>query len=103
VANIADDAGIPNLQPKYTYKTYNMPDVTRRATNISNPVFPLQPTPISGSGFVVSNIQLKSGSGAYFSFSRSAGALARSFRFLNSDLTTAASFTGASLILLRTQ
>ena len=103
VANIADDAGIPNLPPKYTYKTYNMPDATRRATNTSNPPFPLQPTPITGSGFVASGVQLRSGSGAYYTFSRGAAALARSFRFLNSDLATAASFTGASLILLRTQ
>jgi hypothetical protein len=103
VANIADDAGIPNLATKYTYKTYNMRDAVQKATNASNPVFPLQPVPISGSGFVVSNVQVRSGSGAYFTFLRTGGALARSFRFLNNDLATAASFTGASLILLRTQ
>lgn len=103
VANIADDAGIPNLPVKYTYKTYNMRDVVRGATNTSNAPFPLQPSPITGSGFVVSNISVRSGSGAYFSFSRTAGSPARSFRFLNNNLTTAAGFTGASLILLRTQ
>jgi hypothetical protein len=103
VANVADDAGIPNLATKYTYKTYNMRDATRGATSASNPQFPLQPSPISGSGFVLSSVQVRSGSGAYYTFLRSGGAPARSFRFLNPDLSTAASFTGAALILLRTQ
>jgi hypothetical protein len=103
IANAADDAGIPNLATKYTYKTYNMRDAVRFATNAPSPLYPLQPVPVNGSGFVVSNVQVRSASGAYFTFLRAAGALARSFRFLNSDLTTAASFTGASLILLRTQ
>jgi len=103
VANAADDAGIPNLATKYTYKTYNMRDAVRAATNASNPQFPLVPSPISGSGYAVTNVRVMSGSGAYFNFFRSAGSPARSFRFLNPDLSTAASFSGASLILLRTQ
>ena len=103
VASVADDAGIPNLPTKYTYKTYNMRDAVRGASNSSSSSYPLQPAPISGSGFVTSNVQVMSGSGAYYTFIRPGGALARSFRFLNSDLSTAASFSGASLILLRTQ
>ena len=104
VANFADDAGIPNLPAKYTYKTYNMRDATRFATNAQNPIFPLQPAPISGSAFIVGNLSVRSGSGAYFTFVRGAGGQARSFRMLNnSTLTTAAGFTGASLIFLRTQ
>ena len=103
VANVADDAGIPNLATKYTYKTYNMRDAVRFATSSSNPQFPLQPSPISGNGFAVTNVQVRSASGAYYTFARAAGALARSFRFLNNDLITAASFPGAALIVLRTQ
>ena len=102
VANAADDAGIPNLSTKYTYKTYNMRDAVRGATNAQNPVFPLQPSQITGSAFLVSSVQVRSGSGAYFGFQTGAG-VARTFRFLNNDLTNAASFTGASLIFLRTQ
>ena len=102
IANFADDAGIPNLSAKYTYKTYNMRDATRAATSAQNPLFPLQPAPISGTGFIVSNFTVKSASGEYFTFVRNAGAAARSFRLLNTNLTSAAG-TGSSLILLRTQ
>jgi hypothetical protein len=103
VANYADDLGIPNLPAKYTYKTYNMRDAVRGASNSPNPIFPLSPTLISGSGFAVTGVSVRSGSGWYYSFFRGAGDAARSFRFLNNDLATAASFFGANLILLRTQ
>ena len=103
VANYADDLGVPNLPVKYTYKTYNMRDAVRAATNSVNPVFPLNPTLISGSGFAVTGVKVRSGSGWYYSFFRAAGDQDRSFRFLNNDLATAASFIGANLILLRTQ
>ena len=101
--NYADDNGINGLSSKYTYKTYDMHDNTRRATNQSNPLFPLQPTLITGSGFVATGLQALSASGNYFMFSRGAGAPARTFRFLNNDLSTAASFAGATYIILRTQ
>ena len=105
IANYADDNGIPNLQTKYTYKTYDMRDAVRRT--VSNQpalqIYPLQPIVISGTGFGLGNLQARSGSGNYFVFSRAAGGPARTFRFLNSDLTTAASFSGASFIVLRTQ
>jgi hypothetical protein len=103
VANYADDLGVPNLPVKYTYKTYNMRDAVRGATNSLNPVFPLNPALISGSGYSVTGVNVRSGSGWYYTFFRSAGDQARSFRFLNPDLSTAASFVGASLIILRTQ
>lgn len=103
VANYADDNGIANLASKYTYKTYDMRENTRRATNQSNPIFPLQPTPITGSGFAATNLQARSGSGNYFIFTRAAGAAARTFRFLGTDLSTAAYFSGASYVILRSQ
>ena len=102
VANVADDLGISGLATKYTYKTYNMRDAVAKA-NPSNPVYPLATTTITGSGFTAANLQARSATGNYFFFSRTAGGPARSFRFLNTDLTTAATFAGANLIVLRTQ
>ena len=101
VANYADDAGIPGLATKYTYKTYDIrSNVSRIATN---QVYPLALQDLSGSGVVVSNVQVRSGSGNYFRFTRAASGPARSFRLLNTDGITAASFTGAALIVLRSQ
>lgn len=100
VANYADDFGITGLATKYTYKTYDM-----RANIIpltSTGTYPLVVTEINGTGFSA-NSTVRSGSGNYFWFSRAAGGTARTFRMLNNDGSTAASFTGASLILLRTQ
>jgi hypothetical protein len=105
IANYADDNGIPGLQTKYTYKTYDMRDAVRHAAsnNPSLQVYPLTPIPINGTGFGLGNLTARSASGNYFLFSRAAGGPARTFRFLNSDLTTAASFSGATFIVLRTQ
>ena len=101
VANYADDFGIPNLEVKYTYKTYDMrSNIARITTNTSYPL-PIQD--LSGSGVVISNLVARSGSGNYFRFTRAAGGPARSFRFLNPDGTTAVNFAGASLIVLRSQ
>lgn len=101
VANYADDAGIPGLATKYTYKSYNM------RSNLSalngGRLYPLQVTDITEPGFVATSLQARSGSGDYFRFTREAAASTRSFRLLNDDGTTAASFTGATLFILRTQ
>ncbi len=105
IANYADDNGIPGLLTKFTYKTYDMRDAVRHV--VSNQpalqVYPLQPITISGTGFGLGSLTARSGSGNYFLFNRAAGGPARTFRFLNSDLTTAASFSGASFVVLRTQ
>jgi hypothetical protein len=105
IANYADDLGIPNLQTKYTYKTYNMRDAVRHVVSNqpSLQVYPLNPIVITGTGFGLGNLTARSGSGNYFTFSRADGGPARTFRFLNGDLTTAASFSGATFIVLRTQ
>ena len=102
MANAADDAGISGLAAKYTYKTYNMRDAVAKA-NPNNPFYPLGMATVTGSGFLSANLQARSASGNYFFFSRGAGAAARSFRFLSVDQSTAASFSGASFIVLRTQ
>jgi hypothetical protein len=104
VANYADDAAIPGLPVKYTYKTYDMRDNVRMTVS-NNPaaqIYPLKPNTITGSASIP-NLTARSGSGNYFTFTRPPAGTARTFRLLNNDLTTAASFTGATWIVLRTQ
>ena len=102
VANAADDAGISGLAAKYTYRTYNMRSNVAR---VNNPTFsyPLLITSINTSSFTANPLQARSASGNYFRFSRAAGAPARLFRMTNTDLTTAATFSGATFIIIRTQ
>jgi hypothetical protein len=106
VANYADDAGIPGLNPKYTYKSYDMRSNLSRDLSGTIQVttqYPLLITDITGTGFVSTIQTANSGTGDYFRFSRPAGGSARSFRFLNANSGTTASFTGAALYSLRTQ
>jgi len=103
IANYADDAGIPGLPAKYTYKSYNMRSNMTAGPISPSRLYPLQVNDISGTAFVASSLQARSGTGDYFRFSRAAAGPARTFRFLNNDGTTSASFTGATLFILRTQ
>ena len=102
IANYADDAGIPGLAPQYSYKVYNMRNI-QQGLQINAGIYPLKVTPISGSGFVVTGLQARSGSGHYFFALRNAGSAARTYRFLNPDGVTAAAFTGATWIIVRTR
>jgi Big-like domain-containing protein len=102
IANYADDAGIPNLPDKYTYKSYNMRSNMSAKFISPSELFPLQINDVTTSSFVVSSMGALSGSGDYFRFTEGAVPSARSFRLLNPD-GTAASFTGASFFILRTQ
>jgi len=101
VANYADDLGIPNLAVKYTYKTYNMRNNVAAITSART--YPLLVNQITGGPYVSPPLKARSASGNYFRFVRAAGAPARSFRFLNLDAVTAASFTGATFYILRVQ
>lgn len=103
IANYADDAGINGLATKYTYKTYNMRNNLSNFRIVQSQTYPLLIRDIAGTGFLQQGLQARSASGNYFFFSRTAGTPARTFRFLNPDLSTAASFTGAALYFLRTQ
>ncbi len=104
VANYADDAGIAGLNAKYTYKSYDMrTNMSAKVFTGSTGQFPLLITEITGTGFVSTTQTANSGTGDYFFFSRLAAGPARTFRFLNADGTTTASFTGATLYVLRTQ
>ncbi|MEJ7760779.1 MAG: Ig-like domain-containing protein [Gemmatimonadaceae bacterium] len=100
VANYADDLGIPNLAVKYTYKTYNM---RSNVAALNSGTYPLLVNQIAGGSYVSPPLKARSASGNYFRFVRAAGAPARSFRFLNLDAVTAASFTGATFYILRAQ
>jgi hypothetical protein len=106
VANFADNNGISGLSSLYTYKVYDMRNIeTVIDLNIAprNGVYPLKVNAISTPNFAMTGLQARTGSGNYFFIARNAGSPARTFRFLNADGSTAASFTGANWILLRTR
>ena len=103
IANYADDAGITGLPAKYTYKSYNMRSNLSATVISASGTYPLLVQDISGPSLAVSGLQARSGSGNYFRFTRPAAGAARSFRLLNNDGTTAASFTGATFYILRSQ
>jgi len=102
VANYADDLGIPGLAQKYTYRSYNIRSNVAAITTPSR-TYPLVVNQIGTGSYVSPTLQAKSGTGNYFQFARPAGAQARTFRFLNPDGRTTASFTGATLYILRSQ
>jgi hypothetical protein len=105
-ANYADNLGITGLSPLYTYKVYDMRTIETAvdgAVRAATGVYPLKVNTIADATFALSGLQARSASGNYFFIQRNAGAPARTFRFLNSDGSTAASFTGANWILLRTR
>jgi hypothetical protein len=105
-ANYADNLGIPNLAPLYTYSVYDMRSIMTAvdgAVRGAPGVYPLKINTITGANFALTGLQARSGSGNYFFITRNAGSPARTFRFLNADGTTSASFTAANWILLRTR
>jgi hypothetical protein len=106
-ANYADNLGIPGLSSLYTYKVYDMriieTAIDGNAKGGANGVYPLKVNTISGASYALTGLQARSGSGNYFFIARDAGAPARTFRYLNADGSTAASFTSANWILLRTR
>ena len=72
-------------------------------TSITAGQYPLKVNTVVGNGFVLTGLEARSGSGNYFFAQQNAGSPARTWRFLNSDGSTAASFTGAAWIILRTR
>ncbi len=103
IANYADDAGIPGLPTKYSYKSYNMRSNMSAQPITASKTFPLQINEVPGTGFVAAGLQARSATGDYFHFSRPGAGAARTFRLLNNDGTTSASFTGAVFYIVRTQ
>jgi Bacterial Ig-like domain (group 2) len=102
IANYADDGGIPGLTAVDSYKVYDMRNI-QQGIPTNQGLYPLNVSNISGSGFVVTGLSDRSASGTYFFALRNTGSLARTYRFLNPDGSTAASFTGATWIVVRTR
>ncbi len=100
VANYADNLGISDLSSLYSYKSY---DMRNNVQNISSGVYPLRVNSVTGTGFVLGDLQARSGSGNYFLATRNTGSVARTFRFLNPDEATVASFSNATWIIVRTR
>ena len=102
VANFTDDAGVAGLATKHTYKTYNMRSNVARV-NTPSQEYPLVVTELPANSFTATGLTLRSASARFFRMTRTIGAPARIFRFVNNDLTTSASFPGATMIVVRIQ
>jgi hypothetical protein len=72
VANYADDAGIADLDPKYTYTSWNLRDVSRNVNRVvhGSDTYPLQ---IRTFGATDVRLDTRSATGAYFRLGGSTG------------------------------
>ena len=106
VSMYADHLGITGLDPKYQYRSYDfrsaMPPVAKFVLNQSVATYPLR---IQYIGNGSDNISAKnlSGTGSYFRLTVAAGAAAKNVKILDASGTTAASFTGEHIYVLRVQ
>ena len=105
VSMYADHLGIPGLDPKYQYKSYNfrsvMPPVARSVLNQSTASYPLVVQSI-GSGsdnFTGTN---HSGSGTYYRLTVSSGAGAKTVKIVDAQGNNA-NFLGEHVYVLRVQ
>lgn len=103
VSMYADHFGIPGLNAKYQYRSYNfrniMPPVA--GSVLSNGAYPLHVTPV-GSGSDNISAEVKSGSGDYFRLTVAANAGSKNVKILNpngGDVT----YAGAHIYVLRVQ
>ena len=95
IANYADNLGIPDLDSRYSYTSWNMRDAV---TDVSRGTYPLQPrTP-----GVATQTTAQSGSGAYFLAQRTPGAPLSTFRMLDQGGGNVA-FDGARVYIVRVQ
>ncbi len=105
VSMYADHLGIPGLNPRYEYRSYNfrnvMPPIARSVLQQSTPTYPLIVQPI-GSGadsFAGTN---RSGTGTYYRLTVAAGAGAKNVKVVDGS-GSAASFSGEHVYVLRVQ
>jgi hypothetical protein len=105
VANYADHLGIPGLDAKYQFRSYNfrniMPSVARSVTNSQASVYPLQVRPI-GSGTDNISATNQTGSGTYYRLSVAASSGDRTVKVLDPS-GAVATFPGAHIYVLRVQ
>jgi hypothetical protein len=102
VSMYADHLGIPGLDPKFQYRSYNfrniMPAVAASVLD-NGGVYPLEVTPI-GSGSDNISTEVKSGSGDYFRLTVAANAGSKNVKILDPSGANA-SFTGAHVYVVR--
>ena len=96
IANYADNLGIPNLDARYSYTSWNMRDAISGARQAGT--YPL-PTPAPG---VSVTTTAQSGSGVYFLAPRTIGAPASTFRMLDPGGGNV-TFDGARVYVVRVQ
>ena len=103
VSMYADHLGIPNLDPKYQYRTYNfrsiMPPVARAVLNQSTATYPLRVQAI-GSGSDNITAKNRSGTGTYYRLNVPAGSGAKNIKILDSS-GNPANFPGEHVYVLR--
>jgi hypothetical protein len=104
VSMYADHFGIPGLNPKYQYRSYNfrniMPPVAGSVLS-NGGVYPLEVTPV-GSGSDNISTEVKSGSGDYFRLTVAANTGSKNVKILDpsgADVT----YAGAHIYVLRVQ
>jgi hypothetical protein len=105
VSMYADHLGIPGLNPKYEYRSYNfrsaMPPVARSVLGQSTATYPLAVQPI-GTGSDNFSATNRSGTGTYYRLTVAAGAGAKNVQILSSS-GNPGSFTGEHVYVLRVQ
>jgi hypothetical protein len=105
VANYADHLGIPGLDAKYQFKSYNfrniMPSVARSVTGSQTAVYPLQVLAI-GSGTDNISSTNRTGSGTYYRLNVTNGSGDKTVKVLDPS-GSLASFPGAHIYVLRVQ
>lgn len=104
VSMFADHAGIPGLDAKYQYRSYNfrdvMPPVSRSVLGTSSATYPLVVQAIgSGSDLPATN---RSGSGTYYRLTTNASSEAKNVKILDTS-GNVASFPGEHVYVLRIQ
>jgi hypothetical protein len=104
VSMYADHLGIPNLNAKYQYRSYNFRDIMPPVAGsvLSNGgVYPLLVTPV-GSGSDNISTMVKSGSGVYFRLTVAANAGPKNVKVLDPSGANA-TFVGEHIYVLRVQ
>jgi hypothetical protein len=105
VSMYADHLGVPALDSKYQYRSYNMrnvmPPVAKAVLNQTTATYPLEVTAV-GSGSDNIESKNRSGTGTYYRLHVTAGASAKNIKVLDTS-GTVASYQGEHIYVLRVQ
>ena len=106
VSMYADHLGIPGLNPKYQYRSYNfrsvMPPVARSVLNQTTATYPLLAVAIGSGSDNISATSRSGGSGAYYRLNVPANSAAKNVKVLDAAGNNA-SFAGEHVYVLRVQ